>query len=178
MFVLYVKSKQATFTYKKWCVSDYPINHIYITTTSCLFFETRKLKRKLLKISNLINICCQQLVKGLCNFFYLFEYLCSLNQTFVSFSVNWNFCLNHGFIIEWNFLFYLVGIFVRTMVSLLSQTSFLLSWNEAQTRSSTHVIKLNRDLIIESNFRDFSNKLEFLPEPRSFYRIRLPWLFQ
>ena len=33
------------------------------------------------------------------------------------------------------------------------------------------MIILNRDLIIESNFHDFSNKLEFLPEPRPDYRI-------
>ena len=121
--------------------------------------------------------------EGLCNFFYLFEYLCSLNQTSESFALNWNFCLDHGFIIEWNFPFYFVGIFVRTMVWLLSQTSFLLSWNEAQTgcflSNPQHcVIILNCDLFTELDFRDFSKKLEFLPELRSFYRIRLPWLFQ
>ena len=95
----------------------------------------------------------------------------------MSFSLNWNFCLDHGFIIEWNFLFYLVGIFVRTMVSLLSQTSFLLSWNEAQTgfflsNPQHHVIILNHNLIKESNFCDFSNKLEFWSELRSFYFLR------
>ena len=38
-------------------------------------------------------------------FFYLFEYLCSLNQTSMSFALNWNFRLDHAFIIESNFLF-------------------------------------------------------------------------
>ena len=90
-------------------------------------------------------------------FFFLFEYLCSLNQTSLFFSLNQNFCLNHGFIIESNFSFRLVGIFVRTIVSLQSQTFFLLSWNEPRTgfflsNLQRHVIILNRDLIIESNF--------------------------
>ena len=38
-------------------------------------------------------------------FFYLFEYLCSLNQTSMFFVLNWYFCLGHAFIIESNFLF-------------------------------------------------------------------------
>ena len=133
MFVLYVKSKQATFTYKKWCVRNYPMNHIYITTYVMFIFWS-KLKRKLFKISNLINICCQQLIKGICNFFICLSIFAHWIKL-VSISLNWDFCLEYGFIIEWYFLFYLVEIFVQTMVSLLSQsqTSFLLSWNEAQT---------------------------------------------
>ena len=133
MFVLYVKSKQATFTYKKWYVRNYPMNHIYITTYVMFIFWS-KLKRKLFKISNLINICCQQLIKGICNFFICLSIFAHWIKL-VSISLNWDFCLEYGFIIEWNFLFYLVEIFVQTMVSLLSQsqTSFLLSWNEAQT---------------------------------------------
>ena len=159
------------------------MNHIYITTYVMFIFWS-KLKRKLFKISNLINICCQQLIKGICNFFICLSIFAHWIKL-VSISLNWDFCLEYGFIIEWNFLFYLVEIFVQTMVSLLSQsqTSFLLSWNEAQTgfflsNPQHHVIILNRDLFTELDLGDFSNKLEFLPELRSFYRIRIAWLFQ